>query len=102
MRNRVFAGLAIAGTLLFAGSAQSKDLREIELRRLFEPTPAELRWEREGRIYIYEGLREEDIARALREQFNRAHSMMFIRVQPSRAPSGSGDAATVYYQDDGC
>jgi len=30
------------------------DVREIELRRLFEPTPAELRGEATGNIYIYD------------------------------------------------
>lgn len=102
MKHRNLGRLAVVGTLLLATSAQGKDLREIELRRLFEPTRAELRAEREGRIFIYEGLREGDIARAMREQFQRVDSMMFIRVQPNPATSGSGDPTPVYYQDDGC
>lgn len=102
MKHRILVGLAVVGTLSLATATQGKDLREIELRRLFEPTSAELRAERQGRIFIYEGLREGDIARAMREQFQRVDSMMFIRVQPTPAPSGSGDAAPVYYQNDGC
>lgn len=95
----------IAGLLLISPITQAKDLRDIELRRLFEPTPAERRAERAGRVYIYEGLREDDIERALREQFDRASSMMFIRVQPNPATSSrpAEDGSTpVSYQDDGC
>ena len=90
-----------------SGAAQSKDLRDIELRRLFEPTSAELRQERSGRVYIYDGLKEADIDRAMREQFPRVDSMMFIRVKPASAPrepdrTNTPVPATTYYQDDGC
>jgi hypothetical protein len=94
-----------AGLLLVNPVLHAKDLRDIELRRLFEPTPAERRAERAGRVYIYEGLREDDVQRALREQFDRVNSMMFIRVQPNPATSSrpSDDGSTpVSYQDDGC
>ena len=72
---------ALAGLLLLGRDVRAADVRDIELRRLFEPTPAEQRAERSGRIYIYEGLRESDVARAMAEQFDRVDSMMFIRVQ---------------------
>jgi hypothetical protein len=94
-----------AGSLLLSPLVQARDLRDVELRRLFEPTPAELWAEQAGRIYIYEGLQEADIARAISEQFTRVNSMMFIRVQPTPVvpTPGQGDAPThVYYQDDGC
>ena len=105
MRHLVLVASSVIGTLVFGPLAHAKDLRDIELRRLFEPTPAEVRAEQEGRIYIYEGLKEEDIARALREQFRRVDSMMFIRVQPTPATPPRGqvaEPAPVYYQDDGC
>jgi hypothetical protein len=95
----------LAGLALVAPILEAKDLRDIELRRLFEPTPSELRTEKSGRIYIYDGLRENDVARAMQEQFDRVDSMMFIRVQPTpaaRDPGQSGEPAPVYYQDDGC
>jgi hypothetical protein len=94
-----------AGSLLISPLGQATDLRDIELRRLFEPTPAELRAEQAGRVYIYEGLQEADIALALAEQFTRASSMMFIRVKPTPAaptPGQDGDPTRTYYQDDGC
>jgi hypothetical protein len=59
--------------------AWAADVREIEMRRLFEPTQSELREEADGRIYIYDGLRDKDVERALEEEFDRVDSMMFIR-----------------------
>ncbi len=105
MRHVILVASSVIGALLFGPLAPAKDLRDIELRRLFEPTSAEVRAEQEGRIYIYEGLKEEDIARALREQFRRVDSMMFIRVQPTPVaptPGPVGNTTPVYYQNDGC
>ena len=53
MKLGIVFGLAVAT----AGPLMAGDVREIELRRLFEPTGSELQAERAGRIFIYEGLR---------------------------------------------
>ena len=42
------------------GAAFAADVSEIERRRLFNPIKAELRAEADGRIYIYDGLRDID------------------------------------------
>jgi hypothetical protein len=62
-------------------AVSAADVREIELRRLFAPAPAELASETAGRIYIYDGLRDTDVERALDEEFERVDSMMFIRTK---------------------
>ena len=95
---------ALAGLLLLGRDARAADVRDIELRRLFEPTPAELRAERSGRIYIEEGLRESDVARAMTEQFDRVDSMMFIRVQRpvQKTEPKSKEPVEYYTEDDGC
>ena len=87
-------------SLTFAG-----DLYEIEKRRLFSPTPGELASEERGQIYIYDGMRDVDIERAIVEQFARAEHMMFIRVKvtddrgmPAKKP-GTGEAVI---NDDDC
>lgn len=81
------------------------ELRDIELRRLFEPTPAEVSAEESGRIFIYEGLRDVDVARAMREEFDRVDSMMFIREQitdDDGEVKKDPETGTPVYQDDGC
>ncbi len=105
VRSILFASISAGPLLLINPVAQARDLRDIELRRLLEPTAAEVRAEHAGRVYIYDGLQETDIARAMQEQFERLDSMMFIRVQPASAPpqqNQGGEPAPVYYQNDGC
>ena len=105
MEHSTLIASMVIGAVCLSGAVQARDLRDIELRRLLEPTPAEVRQEHEGRIYIYDGLKEADIEQAMREQFPRVDSMMFIRVKPTPAPpqADPSDApAPAYYQDDGC
>ncbi len=81
------------------------ELRDIELRRLFQPTPAEIRAEGSGRIYIYEGLRDVDVARAMQDEFDRIESMMFIRVKVTDEQGEvkkTPETGSPVYQDDGC
>ena len=96
-------GLILLLTAL-TGSALA-DVRDIELRRLFEPTPAELKAERAGRIFIYEGLRDRDVERAMEEEFDRIDSIMFIRLQVTDEegePLKDPETGAAVYQDDGC
>ena len=91
--------------LVSTTSGFSADLREIQMRRLLEPTPAELASEEEGRIYIYESLTNPDIEKAMSEEFDRVESMMFIRVpktDASGAPQKDEKTGEVIYEDDGC
>ncbi len=80
-------------------------MSQIELRRLLEPTPSELAQEQNGRIYIYDGLRDTDIDVALREQFGRIEYMMFIRTKKTdetgavKRDEKTGEAEV---EDDGC
>jgi hypothetical protein len=69
----------IAVLLILGASSRAGDLRDIELRRLFEPTEAELQEEATGRLYIYDGLRDIDVERAMQEEYERIENMMFIR-----------------------
>jgi len=81
------------------------DVREIELRRLFEPTPAERAREAEGRIYIYDGLRDKDIEQAIDQEFDRVESMMFIREKKTDEKGKvrkNPDTGEAIVQDDGC
>lgn len=88
-----------------SGAAFAGDVSDIELRRLFAPVPAELAAEAAGRVYIYEGLRDADVERALEEAFERVGSMMFIRTKLTddsgevRRNPETGDEIVA---DDGC
>jgi hypothetical protein len=98
--------MSLIFALLIATTAGSADeLRDIELRRLFDPTPAELRAEQAAGIYIYDGLRDTDIEHAMQEEFDRVESMMFIRVKrpiPQGKSNEKPDNDVVYVQDDDC
>lgn len=102
---RLFVAAMLAALVLSTPAAAAADVAEIELRRLFEPTEAELAAESKGRIYIYDGLRDVDIQRALDQEFERVESMMFIR---SRKTDESGkvernpQTGEEVVEDDGC
>jgi hypothetical protein len=108
MKQAVATALAMvtaAPLLTAAGTGQATDVYEIEQRRLFEPTDSERAAEHQGRIYIYDGLSDRDIQRAMRHHFDRIENMMFIRTiktdnegQFKRDP----DTGHVEIVDDGC
>lgn len=52
-----------------------------QLRRLMEPTPAEQHADASGRVFIYDGLHENSVNRAMEQQFHRIQSMMFVRTR---------------------
>lgn len=73
----VSAALLVALT----APAAATDVREIELRRLLQPTAAEQQDEAHGRVYIYDGLRDTDIEHAMDQEHARIENMMFIRTK---------------------
>ncbi|WP_295882450.1 hypothetical protein [uncultured Thiohalocapsa sp.] len=96
---------ALMGLCTCIGTAAAADVSEIELRRLFAPTEAELAAEADGRIYIYDGLTDMDVQRALNEEFERVDNMMFIRTRKtdeSGEVKRDADTGAVEYEDDGC
>lgn len=91
--------------LIMATTAVAEDVRDIELRRLFDPTEAELASETDGRIYIYDGLTDVDVQRALNEEFDRVENMMFIRTKKTDetgAVKRDTETGEIEYEDDGC
>jgi hypothetical protein len=77
-----------------ADSAQA-NLEQWLLRRLNEPTERERAHEREGNVYIYDGLTDRNVDQALNRHFDRIEHMMFVgtrRTDP--AGTAPGDAET--------
>jgi hypothetical protein len=58
-------------------SAQA-NLDQWQLRRLNEPTERERAHEREGNVYIYDGLTAREVDQALSAHFDRIEYMMFV------------------------
>jgi len=76
-----------------------------QMKRLFQPSHADLRSEARGRVMIYDGLTDKAVARALHEQFDRVDSMMFTRIvvtDDDGAPRRDPDSGAVLHEDDGC
>jgi hypothetical protein len=85
--------------------AYAGDLREIEMRRLFSPTPTELAGEARGQVYIYDGLRDVDVDRAMDQEFARIENLMFIRTKKTDQKGEvlkSPETGTDIVEDDGC
>jgi len=74
-KTRSPASLILMLPLLQAQSAAAEGFQE---RRLLAPTAAEEHMERQGRVYIYDGLHEETVDRAMDTQFDRVQNMMFV------------------------
>lgn len=69
-----------------------------DLRRLMQPSAAELASEEKGKVHIYGSLEINEVNAALDENFERIQNMMFIRINHLPA-TGSGPAEV---EDDGC
>lgn len=71
------------------GMAQTPNdnLHQWQVRRLMQPTPAELDKERSGNVYIYDGLSEREVESALDTHFERIERMMFVGTVKA-APAG--------------
>jgi hypothetical protein len=97
--------LSLISAAAVATPLMAADIREIELRRLFEPTTSELQAERSGLIFIYEGLTDRDVEQAMEAEFDRVEHMMFIRLKKTdekgevQKDPETGEAAV---HDDGC
>lgn len=79
----VAAAIAICAMVLtlpinaFAEDADTS-LHDWEVRRLMHPSPQELRDEKSGKVYIYDGLTDREVDEALDSHFDRIQSMMFV------------------------
>ena len=102
MRSAVFviAFVLVAGTLMGAGPAGAANnsgqvnLEQWLLRRLNEPTEHERAHEREGNVYIYDGLTDRDVDQALSRHFERIEYMMFVgtrRTDPTGTAPRDGE-----------
>lgn len=88
------ACLVIAALLAPLSSVYAYD--SYQLKVLFIPTKSDLEAESQGRVMIYDSLKNDTVEKALDEQFWRIDKMMFIRTQYIQE---NGDYET---EEDGC
>jgi hypothetical protein len=89
---RLILGLVLAsGTLMCtvpAAAVAEASLEQWLLRRLNDPTPHERAHERNGNVYIYDGLTDREVEHALNSHFDRIEYMMFVGTRRTD-PTGS-------------
>lgn len=87
--------LALVG-LGHAPNTVAKTYEDFQRQMLLRPSGQQMSMEEKGRVVIYDGLYERDVALAMDTQFDRLDSMMFVRTQVELEP----DVWVV--ADDGC
>ncbi|MCG6869434.1 MAG: hypothetical protein LJE91_12120 [Gammaproteobacteria bacterium] len=99
--------LALSHLALAQGSTEigADSVGEWQLSRLFHPTESQRRAEERGQIFIYEGLKDTDVVRAMDEEFDRVESMMFagtVVTDPQGKELRDPKSGEVVSEDDGC
>lgn len=96
--------ITIVTTALYSSQA-SAELRDWYMQQLFEPSASQLSMEQNGRIMIYDGLRDTDVQRVMDKQFDRVESMMFtgtIVTDESGEPAIDHETGEILVENDGC
>ena len=88
---------AAAALLTTTASAVADD--DWQLKRLMQPTTAQLAQEVAGSVVIYDGLDARQVNRALDTHYDRMQHMMFIRIHHLPPPGAGGEAVV---ESDGC
>jgi hypothetical protein len=92
----------IATLLCAAGQVAAGDWQE---KMLFNPPDSQLKLEQRGRIMIYDGLTDKQVAMAMDAQFDRIESMMFVRTIVTNDEGNAvhdNETGQVIVEDDGC
>jgi len=95
-----FIAVAIAGTT--HGEADRTDWQRT---MLFAPTPQALARAAKGEVFIYDGLHDSDIEKAMATEFDRIGGMMFVRTRvtdSAGAPQGDRRTGDLVTEEDDC
>jgi len=101
----VFTLTLLLYTGLHALAGELDSMRKWQMELLFNPVGSQLRLENKGRIFIFDGMQDSDIDRALEEQFDRIEHMMFVRTvitDEQGMPVRNETSNEILVEDDGC
>jgi len=106
-RNVLLIPIFFLSLATVTGAMAAQQPKDWQTQRLLHPTPNQLESERQGHIFIYDGLSAKLIDRALNQAFDRIDSMMFINIKPADnkdvPTTGAGtDETEDDDSDDGC
>jgi hypothetical protein len=76
---KAIANLIFAVLLVASFSVHAND--RYQLKVLFTPSNSDLQAEANGRVMIYDSLKNETVEKAMNEQYERIDKMMFVRTQ---------------------
>lgn len=96
----VIAAVLVLGVM---DPAQAQDSWQEKM--LFNPSESQLELEKRGRVMIYDGLQETQVARAMDLEFERIQSMMFVRTIATNSEGSvlrDEETGEVVVEDDGC
>lgn len=99
------SGMALAMMFAMCGAQTVLAADQWQERMLFNPPSSQLDAEARGRIMIYEGMTDAQIADAMDSQFDRIESMMFVRTIHTGAQDEimhDPESDRVEVDDDGC
>ena len=82
--------------VLLVASSSVHAIDDYQLKVLFTPSNSDLQAEVNGRVMIYDSLKNKTVEKAMNEQFERIDKMMFVRTQYEQE---NGDYET---EEDGC
>jgi hypothetical protein len=101
-----FASVSTVSVVLLLGfTSPAKAQDSWQERMLFNPPASQLELEKRGRVMIYDGLKDTEIAQAMDTQFDRIQSMMFVRSVATDSDGGvqrDEETGDTVVEDDGC
>jgi len=95
----------IAAVLVLGVMDPAKTQDSWQEKMLFDPSERQLELEKRGRVMIYDGLKETQVARAMDLEFERIQSMMFVRTIATNSEGSvlrDEETGDVVVEDDGC
>ena len=103
--NNVLIMLVISSVFSHSTLADGERQQSWQMSLLFNPGEHQYEMEHRGRVFIYDGLRDTVIEKALDEQYDRIEGMMFVNTvvtDDNGVPLTDPETGELVVEDDGC